>query len=355
MAAFTYPLNAWLAEPAGVRFARLCQENGIQPRVDGVSGFTVPMGYQIPDTLMNLLQACEDTDRGQIYEPRDFLGLAYRTLDSLQSQPVALTLDYNQDHMTPPLEPTDDDLYIVNDVTAINQNSTSAFSGSSAVATLNDGSAMSIGVIGDYANTYDVNTVTDATLPDEAGWILHTGTGTDERYPSVVVNLASTQPQVQAINSAVQALDIGAHAQIVNTPSFLPPGPVDLLVFGYTENLGDFCDEINFSTIPETPYEVAIADTSKASPISTTLGTGFSPGATSFTTAAGSDTWTTSAGDMPIVITLAGATYSVTGISGTVAPQTFTINPVPVNGISKTHAAGEVITLYKAAIAALVA
>ena len=40
------------------------------------------MGAQAIDTLGNLLQACEDADRGQIFEPRQALALGYRTLAS---------------------------------------------------------------------------------------------------------------------------------------------------------------------------------------------------------------------------------------------------------------------------------
>jgi hypothetical protein len=353
----TYPLNAWLGEPAGLRFARLCAENGIQARVDGVWGNTVPMGYQIPDTLMNLLQDCEDTDCGQIYEPRDFLGLAYRTLDSLTSQTESLQLDYSQDHMTPPLAPTDDDLYTFNDVTVTNQNASDALTGSTYEATLNDGSAMSIGVIGDYANSYDIAPESDSQLPDIAGWILHTNTNNTERYPNVIVNLASYQTQIANITSATEVVDIGAHIQIINTPSFLPPSPVDLLVWGYTEALGDFCNEISFDTVPETSYEVAVADDAvrgRADTPGSTLNTAVNATATSLSVASSSDLWTTVAANFPFNIIMDGEEITVSTISGSSSPQTFT-GIRSVNGISKTHSVGAVIDLYQPACAALTA
>jgi hypothetical protein len=347
------PLKAWIGEAAAVRFARLCSENSITSRVIGGPSRSVPMGYQTADTLMNLLQACEDTDRGQIYEPRDTFGLAYRTLASLINQPAIAVLDYNQDHMAPPLQPTDDDLYVINDVSVTNSSSQNGLTGSMAVASLNDGSAMSVGTIGDYANDYTVSVASDVQLQDEGGWILHTSTDNEERYPSVVVNLASEQPQVQAITASVRSTDIGSHLQIVNTPAFLPPGPVDLLAWGYTENLGDFCDEETFNTIPEPPYEVAVADDpvrGKASPVNATLHAGITSSAVSMQN--DGELWTTSAGDFPINIMMDGAEIQVTNITGSSIPQTWTIVQ-GINGISKAHSTGAVITLATPAIAAL--
>jgi hypothetical protein len=88
------PLNAWTGETAAARLARLAGENGWAARVIGSPAASALMGAQAIDTLMNLMQACEDADRGQILEARQALAVGYRTLASMYSQAAGLTLDY---------------------------------------------------------------------------------------------------------------------------------------------------------------------------------------------------------------------------------------------------------------------
>ena len=83
------------------------------------------MGAQAIDTLGNLLQACEDADRGRSSSRGRRLALGYRTLASMYSQSPKLTLDYpssepggadgNPDDSG--LDPTYDDLLTRNDWT----------------------------------------------------------------------------------------------------------------------------------------------------------------------------------------------------------------------------------------------
>jgi len=61
-----------------------------------------------------------NADGGILYEPRDFLGLAYRTRESMYRQTARLELDYAAAHLGSGeggLEPTDDDQQTRNDIT----------------------------------------------------------------------------------------------------------------------------------------------------------------------------------------------------------------------------------------------
>ena len=145
----TGALNGWAGEPAATRFARLAGENGYAARVIGAPVASAAMGAQAIDTLGNLLQACEDADRGQIFEPRQALALGYRTLASMYSQSPALTLDYsasepggadgNPDDSG--LDPTYDDLLSRNDWT-LTRSAGGGADGATFQYQLNDGSEM---------------------------------------------------------------------------------------------------------------------------------------------------------------------------------------------------------------------
>ncbi|WP_206187734.1 hypothetical protein [Streptomyces neyagawaensis] len=57
--------------------------------------------------------------------------------------------------------------------------------------------------------------------------------------------------------------------------------------------------------------------------------------------------WTTDANEMPILIDVGGEHMSVTAISGTSSPQTFTIGARSVNGVTKAHSSGTPVTLAR--------
>ena len=228
------------------------------------------MGAQAIDTLGNLLQACEDADRGQIFEPRQALALGYRTLASMCSQSPALELDYaasepggadgNPDDSG--LDPTYDDLLSRNDWT-LTRSAGGGADGATFQYQLNDGSEMSITGIGDYADTKSVNVQSDGQLPDTAGWMVHVGTVDEARWPVIPVNLARTE--MSGLYFDALAADIGDYVQIVNAPDLVVYDPVDQLAFQVTEQLGGFHYAMEFNAVPEVPYEVAFAGAARAS------------------------------------------------------------------------------------------
>jgi hypothetical protein len=350
------PFQAWLGETAALRFARICAEQGEPARVFGYPAASMPMGTQAIDSFINLLQSCEDADRGLLGEPRQSLALGYRTLAAMVNQTPDLALDYSADQVSPPLSPIDDDQHTVNDVTVSNVD------GSSARVTLADGTAMSTGSppngVGSYANSYSVSIGNDAMLGDVAGWILHVGTVNEERYPSIAVDLADSA--LAGIAAAARAADVGDYLAVTNPPAFLPPGTIKQIVYGATETLGDFAEQIAWNTVPESPYEVAVVATGSAAAdyhIDTdgsSLHAGITSGATSMQvdSGAGVTLWTTTAGDFPFDVMMGGEQITVTNITGASSPQTFTITR-SVNGVVKAHTAGEDIRLAFPAILAL--
>lgn len=241
------PLNAWTGETAGNRFVRLCGENGFPARIIGYPDVTVAMGPQLPKNIGDLLNECAAADQGQIFEPRDSLSLGYRTLRSMCNQAPAVTLDYAT-QLSPPLEPTEDDQQTVNDVTATRPG------GSSARVVLDDGSPMSIGVIGTYATSDEFPVADDDQLPDAAGWRLHVGSVDEPRYPVLTADLS-----FPALDPAgVLGVDIGDLVAVTDPPAWLPPGTIRQLVMGATETIGEAAWVHAWNTVPASPYDTAV-------------------------------------------------------------------------------------------------
>ncbi|WKV74216.1 hypothetical protein AW27_023530 [Streptomyces sp. PCS3-D2] len=244
--------NGYGGEPADVRLNRLGAEEGVGIRTHGGS---TPLGAQRPNSLLSLFGECEAADGGVLFEDRERLALVYRSRESLYTQPVALTLDYEADgHVSPPLEPIDDDQRIRNDRTITR-------TGGSSARAVDETSALSVlppplGV-GPYDDSRTLNLRADSQVEQIAAWALHLGTWDEPRYPTVHINLAAAPSLIPA----VLALDIGDRIQIVNPPAWLPPGPIDLLVEGYTEAFGHPNSwDIVLNCSPAGPWNVAVVE-----------------------------------------------------------------------------------------------
>lgn len=354
------PLNAWQGEAAGNRFIRLCAENSIPSRVYGYPATTAAMGAQSPETLISLLQECEKADRGMIYEPRQCLGLGYRTLVALLNQAAGVTLNYAAAQIgdgSTPLVPTDDDQYSLNDFTGTR--GSGSVSGSSYQFVLNDGSPMSISLptasppgIGDYDGSDTLNLAKDSQLADTVGWIVHVGTVNEGRFPAIPLHLSRTE--LASLMQALQAIDVGDYIAISNPPAWLPPDLIRQLAFGTTEGLGGKIFTMAFNAVPESPYETGVYDSGDAyDTAGSTVATGFNTTATSLSIATTDPAlWTTTSGDFPFDIAVGGERITVTSITGTSSPQTFTVTR-SVNTIVKSHLAGEDVRLWNTPIYAI--
>ncbi|HTK66557.1 MAG TPA: hypothetical protein VL595_29550, partial [Pseudonocardia sp.] len=346
------PLQAWIGETAGHRFLRLCNEQGVTCRMWGFDTDTVAMGYQLPGDFVSLLQECEDSDRGMMFEPKQALGLGYRTRPSMFNQSAALALTYTAAQLSAPIQPTDDDQLIANDLTVTRAG------GSSYRATQTDG-PLSVGEppdgVGDYGQAKQVSLASDAQLPDEAGWLLHMGTVDDLRYPSLSANLG--RPELAAVYDAAQEVKVGDRVTVASTPGFLPPDGVSQIVRGGTEVLYGFTFTETWNCAPEQPYRVAVFDDpvfGRGDTDGSTLVGNYSATATTLlvaTTGAatGSPLWTTSSAEFPFDISAGGERMTVTNITGTSSPQTFTVTR-SVNGVVKPQTAGTDVRLFQPAI-----
>jgi hypothetical protein len=213
------------------------------------------MGVQASESLVTLLQECEDADRGQIYEPRSFFGLGYRTRTDMSGQVPVCQLDYAQGQLAQPLQPTDDDQLIANDV-VVTRSGGSSFEATDTTGTMSvnpppDG-------IGDYQKSYTINLYADAQLGSEAGWLLALGTVDQQRFPQVSMDLSRTE--AAAVFGTVAAVDIGDLITIANPPSWMPPELIQQLAVGWTEVLNAYTWTIGWNCVPALPYFTGIVD-----------------------------------------------------------------------------------------------
>ncbi|MFD4786602.1 hypothetical protein ACFWN1_05870 [Streptomyces sp. NPDC058459] len=244
--------DAYSGETAGSRMIRLSGEETIPLTVYGQTNTEEPLGPQKPDTLLNLLEEAADVDGGILYERRDRLGLVYRDRASMYNQTPALVLDYNTPgHVAPPLEPLDDDQPVRNDITVTREG------GASARVTLDTGTLSTQAPpngVGVYDEAVTLNLYTDDQALQQAGWRLLLRTVDEARYPVVNIDLAAAPSLVDKVT----ALDSGDRIRILNPPPWLPPGPIDLIVQGYSESIGHPNDwNLSLNCTPASPWTIA--------------------------------------------------------------------------------------------------
>jgi len=348
LAAFGYA-----GEPAGSRIERIAGLAGISLTAVGDLTATQTMGPQYSEAMLTQLRDAESTDMGVLSEPRDTLGLLYRTHASLYNQAPAVTLQYDGGHIAPPFEPIDDDLNTRNDVTVSRRD------GGNYRATQDTGPLSTLDPpngVGRYPDQVTLNVENDDMLPAAAGWLLHIGTLDEARYPSLVVNLLAPDVIASGLRDALLATDLGDRLLIQDANAAKIYDDIALIVLGMKEVIGPVEWTLTFNCAPGGPYEVFELDdidSRVSSGDESTLTSSLTTTATSMSVTSTADTlWTQAAGDMPISLMIAGEEMTVTAIAGAASPQTFTVTR-SVNGVVKTHAAGELVRMAHEVVLAL--
>lgn len=337
-------LIAWRGEPAGDRMIRLAGEEGVPLRVFGHSSTTARMGAQRPDKMLALFEEGSRAEIGILGETREATSLAFRPRRTLYNQTPKLVLDYSSGEVFRPFEPIDDDRDVSNDVTVRRPRGGEARavleSGPISVQAPPDG-------VGRYDESPEINVESDAQLPDQAAWRLHLGTVDEPRFKTLRVNLAN--PRLAGLVDDVLGVVEGDRVQVINTPDWLPPGPVDLIVRGSKERKGIVEHEVTFNCTPASPWHVAVVGETKVDTAGSELDTGISDSAMSMDVATTvGETWNTDPAEFPFDVEVGGEEITISEIgpaSGGV--QTFTISSRSVNGVTKSHNAGTTVRLSK--------
>lgn len=343
-------LAAYAGETAAYRITRLCEEQGIPITVHGDPSTSVLMGPQRVATFLDLLGECADADGGILCETRDTLGLTYCTRSYLYNQATALALTYSA---VAELTPVDDDQSVRNDVTV------SRIEGSSARAVLETG-RLSVLPPPDGVGRYDdappaLNVASDGQLADIAGWRLHVGTLDEARYPTLAVRLSDPAFTASAaLTAAAFDLDIGEKVTVTGLPAWLPPGPIEVIAQGFTETLDTLAPAIAVNATPASLWNVfalGSATHGRLDSEDSTLAAGYTATATTFSVAvaAGSALWITTAthpAEFPFLAKVAGEEVTVTAITGTSSPQSWTVSRA-ANGAVKAQLAGAAVRIAR--------
>lgn len=341
-------------ETAGDRIERLTQQNLIPFRAQTDPVNTITLGAQSSTaSLLSALNEAAGTDAGYLTESRDQIGTTYLGRASLYNQTADLTIDYTAHILGAVPDVIEDDQNLGNDVTA------SSPTGGSAEAILTTG-RLSVNPPPNGVNTIkasvSVNPASDALLPDQASWQLGLRTVDEARIPNLTFNMAT--PAIANNPTLIQQimdLDVGSQVELINMPAFLGADDPELIILGYTEDLGPYgLWTIVANTTPAAPYQVAVYGASQGDPNgsrfdaeNSTVGTGFTTTATSASIASATQTqpWTTDAAAFPFDIGINGEQITVTNITSSTSPQTFTVTR-SVNGVVLAHSAGEQVSLW---------
>lgn len=347
----------WGTETALNRMIRLCGEQGVEfgwnTPTDRV--LTPAMGPQRQQTLVQLLQECASTDTGELTESRGSIGLHFHHHASIDNRGAQATLSLSGGQVAPPFLPVDDDQYTRNSVTV------TAPDGSSYRYQKTTG-ALSTAAPPNGAGEYDASATANAyyayVVRNIAAWLVGLGTVDKPRYPALRTNRANPELVATGWSGAFgQVLLVDLMDKVVVT-GMTPSGLYDdaqLTVIGMTELLHTQKHELSFVCSPEEPRHVGVV-ANAASPQSTDsrmdtsgsqLALGYTSVATSLSvqTNAGSQLWTTAAGDFPFDVIVGGERMTVTAITGATSPQTFTVTR-SVNGVVKAQGALTDVRLF---------
>jgi hypothetical protein len=262
-------------ETPRTRFRRLCAEEAIPRTVvrevlefNAQSTWPQGMGAQGVTDVLTLLRDCEAvggivTDGltpGLTFLPQTvnaaagfvnpFTGQQFGQVFDTGSRynlPASLTLDAALGHLNPDFQPVEDDQRKRNDWTV------SRPSGSSG-RVVDDTSSEGTTAIQRYPDQTSVNVALDSGLQSQAGWRVRLGTVRQMRYPAVSLNLRRNP---ELITSWTQC-DVGSRMQLLNLPTQHAPGPLDLVIEGYTE----FCDgqrwDVSINNSSYDPWRVQV-------------------------------------------------------------------------------------------------
>lgn len=339
----TTQMNAYQSETATARAIRLTSEEGVPFYRFGPSA--TQMGAQTSKPLVELLRECQDANMGILYEPRGVFALALRPRATMYARDAAVALDYAQGHLTN-FEPVEDDQNVINDVVL------SRTLGTSYEATLDSGTLSTQAPpngIGKYQSAVGVNLYADNQLRDQATYRLGLGTLDEPRYPVIGVGLHRFASL--ALTRAALDADLGDVLQVSNPYRGYAPFDTYQRIEGVTEVLDSHTYDLTYTTSPGSVWRgIGVYDDPTGRSRYDTDTSSLNAGATSTATTLSvvttdGATWTTDPADRPFQIVVGGEVMTVTNVTGSSSPQTFTVTR-SVNGVVKAQTAGTPVHVY---------
>jgi len=242
-------------ERAGDRVVRLATEAGYTASVAGETVFQQRMGIQGSKKLLELMNDSARTNFGYLLDARDRTEVIHRGQSTLWNQPPAVTLDFKAGLISAPFKPVDDDKLTENDVSIKREY------GSVPAREVREDGKLSVldpedGGVGRYDKAYTYSVQTDAQARQVAGMRVHLGTYDGVRYTRITLDLAN--PRVFQMIDDILRIDIGDKLRLTRVPDDHGPDDVDVLVIGYTEEVGPDVWRITFNCVPGEPWTAGV-------------------------------------------------------------------------------------------------
>lgn len=344
---------AYRNEAAGARALRVAAADGLPLLVSGEPEDTATMDIETPNTTMGVLLDCARADGGLLVARTDAPALWFITRESLNLQ-EPLVLDHDDRLFVGDLSPVDDDAVLRNEVTLTSPG------GQTGAAQKLTG-PKSIAEVGRYESAYPQNVAVDQIL-GAAQYAVHLGTWDEIRLPSFTVDMARRIVSGDAaLTAGLRELGAGGVARIDNPPAWFPPDSLELLIRGYREVMSNKVHELAFFCQNYGPFRnIAVLPglttrQRRVAATSSSLNTGITAGALVMLVKTPTGAlWRTSAarpGNFPMDVMVGGERVTVSAISSTFSPQTFTLSARAVNGVAKTHGADAVVQVVDTAYA----
>jgi hypothetical protein len=296
---------------------------------------SILMGPTAAGSVLDGWREVEDVDGGIIHDGDVNGDIDFLPRAAHYNAAVVMTVPMTTKSLQNPFAPTYDDQLVVTDSTVTVRD------GSSATYSSDIGE-------GTYNNPVTLNLFDDTHAYEIAGWIVGRGTLAGMRYPKITINLR--HPGQGTLPDQWLACKIGSRIQVTVTMAQHPPDTIDLELIGYTERFSSRWWDAELVCTPFAPYVVGVLNSATLGHLSATTcvlaGAGWNGSAGSFTTTS-TPLLSTAAGDFPLDLNLAGQRVTVSACSGAANPQTLTVSVASVNGISKTHPAGESVALWQ--------
>lgn len=246
---FARAAYAYIGEEAIARALRLASNAGINLTTTGFTSESKEMGAQGLAKTIELIEECMQVDDSILMEERDDFALNIRSRESLYNQRY-LDLDIDAGHLSPPLEPNNDDQRTRNDV-IVRRPSGSFARSVQTEGTLNVSSPEDDPVdgVGTYDESVEINYHTDDQLKPAANWRRSKGTIDDPRYPSIKADLiASAYNNDPALTAEILAKDSGDLLRIFNSETDY--NKVEQIIQGYSEHIDQYEHSLTFVANP---------------------------------------------------------------------------------------------------------
>jgi hypothetical protein len=324
-------------ETVTARLTRLCNNHGIalsvlDSAVAENASITGTMGPQYYDTLTTLIRECEMTGQGVLYDGLG-VGLTYVTKKRREANangPASLVLDASQAQLMEPFQPVDDDQGTINHCDVQKRNG--------AVATYIDSSGpLGANVIGDYSTSLAVNPNSDVDLIRYAQWAVGLGTQQGYRYPTISFALETNAGLIPGWLACTPQ----ARVDVTNVAAVRRQHPderIRLLLEGWHETIDAFTWRVTANTSSALPWNVVVLAAATGSTgdgichldtDGSQLNASAAAGATSISVKTNTGPrWVASTEDadsFPFDLDVGGCKVTVTAVTGTTSPQTFTL------------------------------